>query len=147
MAKHDVQVRKALAAPYHRLFLKEEDGGFSASVLELDGVYGAGATIDEANRTLEEGLADWVQIELERGHEIPAPLNVETFSGRLTFRIPPTLHYKAAMLAQLEGVSLNRLLSDALAQQISVQAMMLPQDAEMATWSPALKRRSAPRGA
>lgn len=113
-------IQAALAAPYHRLFIKEEDGGYSASIVELPGVYGSGDSIDKANEALEDGLRDWVALELQRGHEIPEPLDVEAFSGRLTFRIPPTLHYKAWVLAQLEGISLNRLLSDAVATQIGM---------------------------
>lgn len=109
-------VEAAIAAPYHRVFAKQDDGGYWALILELEGVFGAGGSIAEANETLEEALADWVALELENGHTIPEPLGIDDFSGRVTFRIPPTLHYNAALRAQLEGVSLNRLMSLALAQ-------------------------------
>lgn len=115
-------VLQALAAPYHRTFVKEAGGGYSAWVVELPGVFGGGDDIDEANRTLDEAMADWVAFECERGHEIPEPIDPEQYSGRLTFRIPPGLHYQVAQLAAIEGVSLNRLLSDAVAQAVGARA-------------------------
>src|SRR5688572_21475601 len=68
----DPAVDAALTAPYHRIFVKQADGGYWARVLELEGIHGAGDTIEEANETLEYALTDWVEIELERGHDIPA---------------------------------------------------------------------------
>lgn len=122
MAQHNEPDIEATAAPYHRIFVRETGGGYSSWVLELPGVFGGGDSIEEANQTLEEAMTDWIAIELEREHDIPAPLDPEDFSGRLTFRIPPSLHYQASLRAQIEGVSLNRLLSDAVAQLVGSQA-------------------------
>lgn len=111
-------VSRALAAPYTRIFNKEDDGGYSAWVLELRGVNSAGATIEEANEGLEDAMADWIAYELEAGHEIPGPVEPGDYSGRLTFRIPPSLHHEAVIRAQVENVSLNRLLSDAVSRYL-----------------------------
>lgn len=112
------RIQRSLNAPYHRIFFKENDGGYSSLVLELPGVFGGGDTIEESNQTLEYAMEDWIALELEKGHDIPEPIDPESFSGTLTLRIPPSLHYSAQLRAQLEGVSLNRLLSDAISRYV-----------------------------
>lgn len=110
---------QVLKAPYHRIFVRENSGsGYSASVLELQGVFGAGLTVEEANQTLEEAMVDWVSFEHERGNLIPEPLDIDAYGGRVSLRLPPSLHYAAVVRAHVEGVSINRLLSDAVAQHV-----------------------------
>lgn len=116
-------LEQALNGPYHRIFIRESDGGYSASVLELEGVFGGGETLDEANATLEDAMADWVTFEFERGNPIPPPINVEGYGGRVSLRLPPSLHYAAAVRARIENVSINRLLSDAVAQHLGSRAL------------------------
>lgn len=111
-------IRHALAAPYTRVFRKQEDGGYQALVLELPGVMTAGERIEETNEFLDEAMALWIEAEVAAGHEIPEPIDPEKFSGRLTLRIPPTLHYRAQLLAELFDISLNRVLTDAIAESV-----------------------------
>lgn len=80
-------VRAALAAPYTRVFIREEDGGYSTSVLELPGCYSSGDTADEAMEMLDEAMAMWVEAEIERGHDIPPPEGVDGYSGQRTLRL------------------------------------------------------------
>lgn len=50
--------------------------------------------------------------------KIPFPCNdanVEDYSGRVTLRIPKTLHASLAEIANFEGISLNQLLASVLA--------------------------------
>ncbi|MCC6237781.1 MAG: type II toxin-antitoxin system HicB family antitoxin [Dehalococcoidia bacterium] len=117
----DERVAAALAARYHRVFNREEDGGYSAFVLELPGVNAAGADIAEANQDLEDAIESWVEIELEKGHEIPEPLDPERYSGKTQLRIPPSLHHQAQMRASVEGISLNRFFSDAIAVAVGAK--------------------------
>lgn len=119
---HRARIREALAAPYTRVFRKQADGGYQAEVIELPGALTGGATIDETNEYLEEAIALWIEAELEAGQDIPPPLDPEQFSGRLTFRIPPSMHYEAHVRAALEGVSLNRLLSAAVAHYLGTES-------------------------
>ncbi|MXW23171.1 MAG: type II toxin-antitoxin system HicB family antitoxin [Chloroflexi bacterium] len=66
-------MRAAVAAPYTRVFVREADGGYSTSVLELPGCYSSGDTPDHAMEMLDEAIALWVEAELIDGHDIPAP--------------------------------------------------------------------------
>ena len=113
-------VRAAVAAPYTRLFTREEDGGYSTSVLELPGCYSSGDTAQEAMELLDEAIAMWVEAELEDGHDIPPPSRAVEYSGRLTLRLLPSIHERAAVLAQHEGVSLNRYLASAISYYVGL---------------------------
>jgi predicted RNase H-like HicB family nuclease len=110
------RVEAAVAAPYTRVIRHDPaDGGYSAYVLELPGVFGGGDTAQEANDSLDEAIRLWVAHEVEAGHEVPAPFEPEGFSGRVTLRMTPFLHERAQVRAAIEHVSLNRLLEIAIA--------------------------------
>ena len=109
--KIDEAVREALAAPYTRLLTREEDGGYSASVLELPGCFSGGDTASEAMENLDEAMSMWIEATLADGEDIPPPSRAVEYSGRLTLRLLPSIHERAALLAQQGGVSLNRYLA------------------------------------
>jgi predicted RNase H-like HicB family nuclease len=110
----DRRIAEILRKPYHWV-IQPGDDGYSASVLEFPGCLSGGNTPEEAVIELQDAITVWVEAVLELGQDVPEPIAPEHFSGRLTFRIPPTLHYRAQLRAELEGISLNRLLSDAVA--------------------------------
>ena len=64
-----------LRRPYTRILESDETGAWSARVLELDGCFSGGDTPDEANRNLGEAMRLWIEFEIERGHDIPDPLD------------------------------------------------------------------------
>ena len=113
-------VQAAVKAPYSRVLTREEDGGYSASVLELPGCYSGGDTANEAMEMLDEAIELWVEAELEDGHDIPPPSRAVEFSGRITLRLIPSIHERAAQMAQHEGVSLNRYLANAISYYVGL---------------------------
>jgi predicted RNase H-like HicB family nuclease len=117
----DHRVDAALRAPSTRVLQREEDGGYSCEVLEFPGCYSSGGDAQEAMAALDDAMALWVESELEAGNAIPPPLDLEEHSGRLTLRLPPSLHERAATRATAERVSLNRLLSAAIAGYLGVE--------------------------
>ena len=119
MPDRQALIAEVLQRPYHWIIQPSEDG-VAASVLEFPGCYSGGDTPEEATTELRDAIAVWVEGELDAGRDIPEPIDPERASGRLTMRIPPSLHYQAQLRAQLEGVSLNRLLSDAVASYVGV---------------------------
>ena len=115
-------VRAAVAAPYTRLFTREEDGRYSTSVLELPGCFSSGDTPEDAMEMLDEAIELWVEAELEDGHDIPPPSRAVEYSGRLTLRLLPSIHERAALLAEHEGVSLNRYLANAISYYVGLDS-------------------------
>jgi predicted RNase H-like HicB family nuclease len=117
------RVEAAVAAPYTRVIRHDpSDGGYSAYVLELPGVFGGGDTAQEANDSVDEAIRLWVAHELEAGHDIPVPFDPEGFSGRVTLRMTPFLHERAQVRAAIERVSLNRLLEIAISTYLGERA-------------------------
>jgi len=62
-------------------------------------------------------LVDEVVADLEAtGESVPAPIAERRFSGKFNVRVPESRHRELVLSAAEEGVSLNRLVSDRLAQ-------------------------------
>ena len=116
----DEEAGRIAARPYARMLIPDvEDGGYVARVLEFPGCVSEGDTPNEAIANIEDALRLVVESMLVRGDAIPEPLSSREYSGRLNLRIPPKLHARATEHAAL---SLNRLLSDAIAQRLGVAA-------------------------
>ncbi|MBR6504540.1 MAG: type II toxin-antitoxin system HicB family antitoxin [Clostridia bacterium] len=97
--------------PYNYIIqpLKDESGEYYyAKVLELDGCQSTGETFEEAYKNLREAMKGWIETKLENNFDIPLPVGYEDFSGKFIVRIPKSLHYKLAVEAKQEGVSLNQ---------------------------------------
>ena len=114
----DRRVAEVLAAPYARVLRRDEDG-VSAEVLEFPGCYSAGPDGPSAWEGLEEAMGLWVESQLAQGEEIPPPLAAGRYQGRISLRVLPSVHARAALVAAAEGVSLNRWLSAAVESAVS----------------------------
>lgn len=89
--------------------INDESGSYYyGRILELDGCQSTGETFDEAFEGLEEAMEGYIETKLENGFEIPEPMNTDNFSGKFNLRIPKSLHFRLAMEAKKEGVSLNQ---------------------------------------
>lgn len=97
--------------PYNYIIqpVQDESGEYYyAKVLELDGCQSTGETFEEAYENLKEAMKGWIETKLENNFDIPLPVGYEDFSGKFIVRIPKSLHYKLAVEAKQEGVSLNQ---------------------------------------
>ncbi len=95
-----------------------EGGGWLASVPDLPGCHGDGATPETALRDARAAIAAWIVTAQEFGDTIPAPRCDEAFSGQWRVRVPRSLHRKLAERAAQEGVSLNTFTATLLAEGI-----------------------------
>jgi antitoxin HicB len=112
------EVKRILALPYARELVRNEDGTWHARVVEFPGCMTEGDTQESALTGLEDAMAGWVEIHLEDGDPIPAPIAIDDFSGKFMVRIPKSLHRDLARRADAEGVSLNQYVSTSLAQTV-----------------------------
>lgn len=81
---------------------------------DLPGCVASGDTADAAVANLDEARQLWIETRLEFGLHVPDPPS-EEFSGRLSLRMPSSLHEELASMATRRGCSLNLLLNTALA--------------------------------
>ena len=100
-----------LERPYNFVirFIKDESGSYYyGKILEFDGCQTPGNTFQETYENLKDAMKEWIETNLDAGFEVPLPKGCEDFSGKFIVRIPKSLHYRLAIEAEQEGVSLNQ---------------------------------------
>ena len=94
------------------VYFSAEDEGYVATSPEFPGLTAVGATHAEAQTELYEVLEGAIEIYLEDGYPLPAPVihtAQELPSGAFRLRLPRTIHKRLSNRAALEGVSQNQL--------------------------------------
>lgn len=110
---------------YTRRLTPDEDGGFTATIHEFPGCIAEGDTADEALANLEKVAAAWIQSAIESGFKIPPPVDFDGASGKIALRVSRRIHKEAMERASLEGISLNQLVSVAVASYLGQQDGMI----------------------
>ena len=101
-----------------KLVTLEEGAHFEAIVAELPDLVVYGETFDQAYMLASESIADLAVAAHEQGRPFPAPMPSAAaleFSGRVTLRMAKSLHATASKHAELDGVSLNSWIVEAIA--------------------------------
>lgn len=113
-------VEEYLSLPYTIVLRRDiEDQIMTARVEELPGCSAHGKDEQEAVSNLRDNMQVWIDDCLESGDPIPEPAeDVELPSGKWLQRVPRSLHLKLIHLAKREGVSLNQLVTSALAEAV-----------------------------
>jgi len=106
----------SLNYPYE-LVRDADEGGYFATHADLDGCAAQGETAEEAVENLDVARELWIETRLEDGLPVPEPAPEEP-SGRVSLRMPSSLHAKLVRVADRQGVSLNLLLNAALAEYV-----------------------------
>ena len=91
-----------------------------AESLSLKGCVGQGTTAEKAVTELEQNEVEWLETAKKLNLEIPTE-QTNSYSGKISLRLEPSEHRKAAIRAKLEGISLNQYLSDAVVAKNAYQ--------------------------
>lgn len=100
--------------------IEEEGGGYMASMPTL-GCMADGDTIEEAIKELKEVANDLIEFALEKGTKIPDPKKYkieDDYSGKLTLRLPRSLHKQLSERADEENCSINQLINNYISMGI-----------------------------
>lgn len=84
---------------------------------DFQNIIGVGETVGEAVKEAYGNLKAYFEYCDELGIEIPEPAKNNLFSeysGKITLRIPKTLHREIAEYANQDGISLNYIINDAI---------------------------------
>ncbi|HEY7489545.1 MAG TPA: type II toxin-antitoxin system HicB family antitoxin [Candidatus Tectomicrobia bacterium] len=114
-------IQEYLKAPYARILIPDEEGGYSAEILEFPGCFAQGETAEETMQALDRAAESWIQAALDQGQEIPTPFTNQGYSGKIALRLPRSLHRKAMQFAERDGTSLNQFLVSAIAARVGVE--------------------------
>ncbi len=88
---------------------------FEARVKELPDLAEYGESFDEAYELAVDAIETAAEAFAEKGRDFPsAMVPADEFSGRVTLRLPRSLHRAMAEVAETEGVSLNQHLVNVL---------------------------------
>ena len=115
----DEQVAEYVARPYARILTPAEEGGYIAEVLEVPGAMSQGETAEEAVKMVNDALGGIIAVMLEDGENIPEPIGFNEYSGRFNLRVSSETHRQAVLRAQVEGVSLNQWVSQAIVARLA----------------------------
>lgn len=104
----------------HVMFWSEEDHEYVATCPAFGpGTNALAATPEQALVELGIALNMTLETYAEEGWDLPPPDAVPaTYSGKFVVRVPKTLHQKLAEQAEADGVSLNALVTSALAEAV-----------------------------
>lgn len=88
---------------------------FEARVKELPDLIEYGETFEEAHALAVDAIETTAKIFAEKGRIMPPPtVPIDDYSGRVTLRLPKSLHRALAEAADTEGASLNQHLVNVL---------------------------------
>jgi len=90
------------------IFYSEEDDGYIAIVPDIPGCTAFGETEEEALREVKQAVQSCLEALEAEGRPIPEPSGIPRASGKITLRMPKSLHARLAMESKTEGVSLNQ---------------------------------------
>ena len=119
----DEQIAEYVAKPYARILTPAEEGGYVVEVLEVPGVISEGDTADEAMAMIDDALGGVIAVMLEDGETIPEPIGFNEYSGRFNLRVSSDVHREAVRRAQIEGVSLNQWVGQAVVARLAGQSL------------------------
>lgn len=110
--------------PYIVKPVEQEEYGVNYVVEYLDfpGITGGGDSQEEAVRIANEALDMYMESLESEGKEIPIPTDFNA-TGRVTLRLPKSMHIRVIQMAEREGVSLNTYIIDALSQKLHTNAL------------------------
>lgn len=103
--------------PYTVVLRRDSEGDVVAKIEELPGCIVHGEDESEALANLREVQELWLSDRLERGQDIPLPIDDEDNelpSGKWVQRVSRSLHLRLTRLAKKEKVSLNSLVATML---------------------------------
>lgn len=98
--------------------------GWFIKVKELPGCMSQGDTPEKAVQMIQDAMRTWIQYSVEDGDPIPEPKTEEQYSGKFVVRVPRSLHRELVETAEREGVSLNALISAALAKTVGEKSVI-----------------------
>ena len=94
-----------------------DDEIFVGHLAGIDDIIGFhGTTVKELKAAFHESVDDYVETCRKIGKPPQKP-----YSGKVMFRIDPQVHAKAALAAQLKGISLNQWAEEVLDKAAAVQ--------------------------
>src|SRR3989339_1940598 len=92
----------------YRVMWSEEDQCYIGICMELPSLSVCEDTPEQALKEIEFVASETLKWLAEEKRNIPEPLSLKRYSGKLTVRIPEEIHREIALRSAEEGVSINK---------------------------------------
>jgi len=92
----------------YRIEWSEEDQIYLARCLEFPGLSAHADANEKALQQIKYVVSEAIEWLREDKRDIPKPLGLKKYKGKLTLRVPPEVHRKLAVKSAEEGVSINQ---------------------------------------
>jgi antitoxin HicB len=90
---------------------KEDGGGYFMTYPDLPGCMSDGDTLEETLSMGEDARISWIETAIVLGKDISEPYSyMDNYKGRITVRVPKSMHKELIDEAKEEGISLNQYL-------------------------------------
>ena len=113
--KHARQINECLKKYSYRAEWSEEDGVYIARALEVPSIFAHAATPEDAIKEVKVPIAMALEEMLSEGLDLPEPISLHKFKGRLLVRTTPEQHKELTIRAAESGVSVNQYILTKLA--------------------------------
>jgi predicted RNase H-like HicB family nuclease len=100
----------------------EEGSEWIVRIPEVNNVGGSGKTIEEAVMDAQNNLAFEIELLKQEGKELPKIYGISNYSGKISLRLPKSIHRQVAELSEQEGVSINSLIAVAVSNFLGQKA-------------------------
>ncbi|HEY6806852.1 MAG TPA: type II toxin-antitoxin system HicB family antitoxin [Pyrinomonadaceae bacterium] len=97
----------------------DEDQEYMVTCPAFPGLSAFGESEEEALKEAKIVLKGFIQTHKDRGIPLPQPMVAGAFSGKLQLRIEKSLHRLSVQMAQVEKVSLNTYIANALQARLA----------------------------
>ncbi len=102
-----------------------DDGGYIAEFPDLPYCVGTGNTINEAIEDAMIAKEEWIKAAYDHNMNIPEPADSDKYNGRITLRIPKSLHRRVVETANAEGISANQFLLYLISSGLNYQPTVI----------------------
>lgn len=102
----------------YRFEWSDEDNCYIASIAELKNCMSDGQDIEEASHMIKDALKSYIESSIAHNDTIPEPPKKEACKGSIVYRTTPEKHCKLLRKAASQGVSVNKLIDEAIEKEL-----------------------------
>ena len=92
----------------------DNDNCYLGSIVELERNMTCGDTPEDCMANLKDALKSYIETSLANNMEIPEPIKMKDYKGKIMYRTTGLKHYKLAKMSKIEGVSINSIIDSAI---------------------------------
>lgn len=114
MVKGKIDIKDLADRYAYKVFYSEDDEAFVATCAEFPSLSAIAESRDKAMKEISKVVIDSLKWMQEDGDELPSPIALGKFSGKIHLRVSPEKHRELALEAQFNHISMNQLIANKL---------------------------------